>query len=177
VTEAAPTFSSLLPAVRRPSARHFGPVLAPTREAPARAYDETQTQPEPRGLQPGRRPDIGLPISVLLRVQSAGTLDRARQRRGLRNRPTFRTGDGRFVQIEKTRATARIVLAVGKDRERRLSFLLLLLDLRQNCLREPSLQNSSKDVPRSQDYSGNTIPRLIDDDLSTEAYGDRGRRV
>jgi cytochrome o ubiquinol oxidase subunit 1 len=34
-----------------------------------------------------------------------------------------------------------------------------------------------KDVPRSQDYSGNTIPRLIDDDLSTEAYGDRGRRV
>jgi hypothetical protein len=33
-------------------------------------------------------------------------LDRARQRRGLRIRPTFRTGDGRFVQIEKTRATA-----------------------------------------------------------------------
>jgi hypothetical protein len=76
-----------------------------------------------------------------------------------------------FIQLD------RIVLAVGKDRERRLGFLLLLLDLQQNCLREPSLQNSSKDVPRSQDYSGNTIPRLIDDDLSTEAYGYRGRRV
>src|SRR3984893_14051698 len=67
-----------------------------------------------------------------------------------------------FIQLD------RIVLAVGKDREQRLGCLLLLLDLRQNCLREPSLQNSSKDVPRSQDYSGNTILRLIDDDLSTE---------
>src|ERR1700720_3793742 len=28
--------------------------------------------------------------------------------------------------------------------------------------RTTSLQNSSKHVPRSQDYSGNTIPRLID---------------
>src|ERR1700731_4429916 len=34
--------------------------------------------------------------------------------------------------------------------------------------RTTSLQNSSKHVPRSQDYSGNTIPRLID--LSIEAY-------
>src|ERR1700730_12846271 len=34
--------------------------------------------------------------------------------------------------------------------------------------RTTSLQNSSKHVPTSQDYSGNTITRLID--LSMEAY-------
>jgi hypothetical protein len=31
--------------------------------------------------------------------------------------------------------------------------------------RQPSLRNSSKHVPKSQDYSGNTIPRLPDHSL------------
>ncbi len=48
----------------------------------------------------------------LILVGPGGAMDRARKRRCLRNRPAFRTGGGRFVKIEKTRAAVLAMMLI-----------------------------------------------------------------
>ena len=75
----------------------------------------------------------------------------------------------------QTRRDVKIA-RVGRNGRRRETARLRLLAIRASSIlgagavrsKDHVLQNSSKHVPRSQDYSGKTIPRLID--LSMEAY-------